>query len=96
MRIGNWVVFEKVPDVERLWEAVQHAEATLDRYRRSNQLLFSGRIEIVERQVAELQQILNQMFQERKMRDCNCTQLLQSCQELDRRLQRVEVFHADT
>ncbi len=88
MRIGNLVIFERVPDVERLWEAVRHAEATLDRYRRATHILFNGRIEMMERQIAELQQ--------RQIQDTSCRQLLEACQELDKRLQRLEVFHADT
>ena len=88
MRIGNWVIFERARDVEKLWEAVTYAEATLERYRRANLILFGGRIELMERQLAELNQ--------RLVQEGSCRQLLQSCQELDKRLQRLEVFHADT
>lgn len=88
MRIGNYVLFEKIPDVERLWEAVLHAEATLDRYRRASYILFNGRIEMLEREVVELKR--------RCIQEGSCHQLLQACQQLEKRLERLEVFHADT
>jgi hypothetical protein len=88
MRIGNWVIFERARDVEKLWEAVTYAEATLDRYRRANTILFGGRIEMIEQQLVEIQR--------RLVQEDSCRQLLAACRDLDRRLQRLEVFHADT
>jgi len=88
MRIGNWVIFERVRDVEKLWEAVSYAEATLARYQRASHILFDGRIEMIEHHIAELDR--------RLVQENSCRQLLQACQELEKRIQRLEVFHADT
>jgi len=86
MRIGKFVIFEKVGNIEALKDAVDDAEKTLLKYRQVANIMFDSRFKNIETQLQDIKKIILNMSNT----DRSSYQLLESLKDIEHRVDIIE------